>query len=81
MLEPLLNITHECLEAAYCAFNDVYQPTIDYGNHEFWGLSEFWYTFEDIFSLGMYILQYIYTGWTLHISVVVHVRMNMGLSL
>jgi Golgi nucleoside diphosphatase len=52
LLEPLLNITHDCLEAAYCAFNNMYQPPIDFRKDEFWGLSEFWYTFDDIFSLG-----------------------------
>ena len=52
-LEPLLNVTDDCLHADFCAFNNVYQPPINFKKDEFWGLSEFWYTFEDIFFLGM----------------------------
>jgi golgi apyrase len=35
-----------------CSFNGVHQPNIDFGRRRFIGVSEFWYTSNDIYRLG-----------------------------
>eukprot|EP00123_Amoebidium_parasiticum_P009323 comp19396_c1_seq1/m.22437 comp19396_c1_seq1/g.22437 ORF comp19396_c1_seq1/g.22437 comp19396_c1_seq1/m.22437 type:complete len:695 (-) comp19396_c1_seq1:148-2232(-) len=51
-MKPLLNISTQCSLSPTCSFNGVFQPPIDFASAEFWGLSEFWYTINDIFLLG-----------------------------
>eukprot|EP00124_Ichthyophonus_hoferi_P002653 Ihof_evm5s190 gene=Ihof_evmTU5s190 len=49
---PLLNISDTCRVSPTCSFNGVFQPAINFNNTEFWGLSEFWYSTNDVFKLG-----------------------------
>ncbi|KNC74657.1 hypothetical protein SARC_12803, partial [Sphaeroforma arctica JP610] len=49
-LQPLLNITDNCHNDLFCAFNNMDQPQIDFQNVQFLGLSEFWYTLKSIFK-------------------------------
>jgi Golgi nucleoside diphosphatase len=44
-LVTLLNLNATCKRAP-CSVNGVYQPTINYEAHDFYGFSEFWYTME-----------------------------------
>ena len=49
-LEPLMNLTEPCLKSP-CSLNGVHQPRIDMTS-QFYGFSEFWYSMEDVFSIG-----------------------------
>ncbi|CAG8585706.1 16753_t:CDS:1 [Acaulospora colombiana] len=48
---PLLNKTTKCTDEP-CLFNGVHTPNIDFSVNHFIGISEYWYTSEDVFDLG-----------------------------
>ncbi|CAG8506948.1 2494_t:CDS:2, partial [Acaulospora morrowiae] len=48
---PLLNKTAECKDEP-CLFNGVHTPKIDFSVNHFIGISEYWYTSNDVFGLG-----------------------------
>lgn len=48
---PLLMKNLQC-EDDPCLFNGVHLPTINYEHDKFVGISEYWYTINDIFNLG-----------------------------
>ena len=48
---PLLLKNIPCAEE-HCLFNGVHTPGIDYTKDKFVGISEFWYTPNDVFNLG-----------------------------
>ena len=50
-LQGYLNKSATCLVPP-CSFNGVHQPKIDFGRRRFIGVSEFWYTSNDIYRLG-----------------------------
>ncbi|CAG8449324.1 2699_t:CDS:10 [Diversispora eburnea] len=47
----LLNKTAECVDEP-CLFNGIHTPNIDFSVNNFIGISEYWYTSEDLFNLG-----------------------------
>ena len=49
--EPLLNKEVACLDEP-CLFNGVHVPKIDFSVNHFIGISEYWYSTQDIWSLG-----------------------------
>jgi len=50
-IKPLINKT-SCLSKSPCAMHGVYQPEISSDNSEFYGFSEFYYSMEDLLSMG-----------------------------
>jgi len=48
---PLLNKTEPC-EKEPCLFNGVHSPVTDFSKMPFFGISEYWYTSEDVNGLG-----------------------------
>ncbi|XP_045189718.2 ectonucleoside triphosphate diphosphohydrolase 7-like [Mercenaria mercenaria] len=48
---PLLNLSQPC-DMSPCSMNGVHQPKISFGNSEFYGFAELWYTMEDVFRIG-----------------------------
>ena len=46
-LVTLLNLNTTCKRKP-CSLNGIYQPSINYEAHDFYGFSEFWYTMEGI---------------------------------
>ncbi|TFY77252.1 hypothetical protein EWM64_g6762 [Hericium alpestre] len=48
---PLLNKTAPCPDVP-CLFNGVHVPPIDFSASHFIGVSEYWYSSEDVFGLG-----------------------------
>ncbi|CAB4476552.1 unnamed protein product [Rhizophagus irregularis] len=48
---PLLNKTASCLDDP-CLFNGVHTPNIDFSVNHFIGISEYWYSSQDVFGLG-----------------------------
>ncbi|XP_061836508.1 ectonucleoside triphosphate diphosphohydrolase 4 isoform X1 [Nerophis lumbriciformis] len=48
VLQPLLNRTNE----NQTSLSGVYQPTVDFGNSQFFGFSEFYYCTEDVLRMG-----------------------------
>ncbi|CAI2164932.1 20421_t:CDS:2 [Funneliformis geosporum] len=48
---PLLNKTAPCLDDP-CLFNGVHTPNIDFSVNHFVGISEYWYSSQDVFGLG-----------------------------
>lgn len=48
---PLLNKTLPCSDTP-CLFNGVHAPIKDFLKHRFLGISEYWYTLQDMFKLG-----------------------------
>lgn len=50
-MQPLLRKDQPCQEDP-CLFNGVHAPAVDFGTDKFVGVSEYWYTANDIFKLG-----------------------------
>jgi Golgi apyrase len=50
-LKPLLNKEMECPDQP-CMFNGIHAPIEDFRHHKFVGVSEYWYSSQDIFELG-----------------------------
>ncbi|KAH8924028.1 hypothetical protein BT69DRAFT_1261802 [Atractiella rhizophila] len=48
---PLLNKTAPCYDEP-CLFNGVHVPPIDFSVNHFIGISEYWYSTQEVFSLG-----------------------------
>lgn len=48
---PLLNKNAPCLDEP-CLFNGVHAPRIDFSVNHFIGISEYWYSTNDVFSMG-----------------------------
>ena len=48
---PLLNKDAPCLDKP-CLFNGVHAPSIDFEVNRFIGISEYWYSTHDVFSMG-----------------------------
>lgn len=48
---PLLNKEVECLDQP-CLFNGVHVPAIDFDVNHFIGISEYWYSTQDVWSMG-----------------------------
>ena len=48
---PLLNKEVECLDLP-CLFNGVHVPAIDFSVNHFIGISEYWYSTQDVWSMG-----------------------------
>ncbi|KAK4698794.1 golgi apyrase, partial [Phenoliferia sp. Uapishka_3] len=48
---PLLNKEVECLDEP-CLFNGVHVPKIDFEVNHFIGISEYWYSTQDVWSMG-----------------------------
>lgn len=48
---PLLNKEVECLDQP-CLFNGVHVPAIDFSVNHFIGISEYWYSTQDVWSMG-----------------------------
>lgn len=48
---PLLNKEMECLDHP-CLFNGVHVPAIDFSVNHFIGISEYWYSTQDVWSMG-----------------------------
>ncbi len=51
LLTPLLNKGQPCPDSP-CFFNGVHMPLANFTFHQFLGVSEFWYTFYDVYQLG-----------------------------
>ncbi|KAL8283988.1 hypothetical protein RQP46_005101 [Phenoliferia psychrophenolica] len=49
--EPLLNKEVACLDEP-CLFNGVHVPHIDFSVNHFIGISEYWYSTQDVWSMG-----------------------------
>jgi Golgi apyrase len=49
--EPLLNKQVACLDSP-CLFNGVHVPAIDFSVNHFIGISEYWYSTQDVWSMG-----------------------------
>ncbi|GAB1519640.1 Golgi apyrase [Rhizoctonia solani] len=50
--EPLLNKHAPCPDSRSCLFNGVPAPPIDFSVSRFIGVSEYWYSSENVFGLG-----------------------------
>lgn len=50
-ISPLLNKEKQCKEDP-CLFDGVHAPISDFQNHQFIGVSEFWYSTFDVYNLG-----------------------------
>ncbi|CUA67749.1 hypothetical protein RSOLAG22IIIB_03176 [Rhizoctonia solani] len=50
--EPLLNKNVPCPDSRSCLFNGVPAPLIDFSVSRFIGVSEYWYSSENVFGLG-----------------------------
>ncbi|KAH7343306.1 nucleoside phosphatase family-domain-containing protein [Rhizoctonia solani] len=50
--EPLLNKNVPCPDSRSCLFNGVPAPPIDFSVSRFIGVSEYWYSSENVFGLG-----------------------------
>lgn len=50
--EPLLNKNAPCPDSRTCLFNGVPAPPIDFSVSRFIGVSEYWYSSENVFGLG-----------------------------
>lgn len=48
---PVLNKTVPCSDNP-CLLNGVHAPIVDFNNHRFLGVSEYWYSAYDVFHLG-----------------------------
>lgn len=51
LTEPLLNIDAPCTDEP-CLFNGQHVPEIDFTAEHFVGISEYWYSSQDVFGLG-----------------------------
>lgn len=50
-IKPLLNKGMPCKDDP-CLFNGVHVPSIDFSREKFVGVSEYWYTANDVFNMG-----------------------------